>query len=1322
MLPICSKRMTQSIAGLALLLLGFAACRAADTKGPLRWAIVSNVTPENAKAVDLLIAKLSAEEEFQLVERDEVAVAVNELGLQSFSTARATADRSKFGKRLSADVLMIIDEVALPKPEDPGELNPSKPSVRPAGNTPNIIRVVTCDVRSGARLHVDAVPESGLSLEKKSERLVEVVQQARTRLAKGLHYVVGISPFLSQDLTHDFDNYQASLARLLEDNFSEIPGVAVIEREEAMAIWQELTDRPDSSPVRLVPLIVEGEYKALPNPEKQNQQFLVTVSCRYPAGKAQTFKSDSMPSDDLPKWIASLPRKAIDWNGASEKPLDAFDQQEQFNRLVKRADNFEQLGEWYHAMGLCQAALLLKPRDAKNRINLITNERSLLKSVSARSESGAEWLPSAPEPRLKQLLSIYRDELGNEEFLIRNSLIDKRQAVHLIGWLERSYSQVGLSYAAVESPEREMLEEAEHERKDFLWNVSADAFKLPNAVKDTDEVSQRGAKADLQDALVSQTVRRIDREKPTVEDLDFLYKLWTTRVPDRLGLIGVIASVRYSLFPESDQFIKSQPQRFSNYGGESRVSREQWAAFVDRLAQSDFETARVVGKIEQLVWNWFVIDRISNVDQIARLAAEADEAAQLYDQYPVKGNQGRTTFFGGGENDQRLEDIRWQIERLKYQPDPFAPRQRLDTAKQKAPPRATPSGTAPPTHSGRITLTNLLFKLPVDPVNSIWNTPWPNWVKWDKDIDVVWNPNEIWWMTKRDTFTKLEIKEATGKTIDDVQAREGLLWIASKSGEIWIIDKHGNIASHVTAADGLPPADHALRVYTIDDRRACVVGSFGKDFRAWCATVDISADVPKVNVFHEAKNVPIQSATEFSIIRPVDDTNDAFVPRVLIPHTEEDGKKVLYVLRSRKGERYDDMAALVIDLATFDVKTAKLPRIMNNTNRDRDSYFMSYDGHLLHSSSVTGFKRIGDPRYFPMPSNAEFVKFNNKLYLPTMAGWDEYDPQTETVENLCDPAVPLFRLGHMKFALSANYGIVGWDCDSNRPTDRPNVYQLQIDEPKKTDQASEKARIVKEQEQNAIGRPPGPVDKQEIPLAPDKLKDILDRIDNLLAHEPKVPDNALALYSDGYANIDQWLPLIQPQLCYRDPPETRQGLRWLIVDGRVVRVQSLNTGRLPDSYTIWYGDAHEPVFVRQSGPLPKPQGGKHALENPRLLASEKPPGAKRAAAEADRGIRSWYYYGLYDDRGLLSRVIHFDASMNVMDMTVYENADRYQGAIVYQCDAKGRVRTIRNDFPQDEKGQRVDPSDKSKIFYSFRYEQITSPARAGLAPVYPIPD
>ena len=50
---------------------------------------------------------------------------------------------------------------------------------------------------------------------------------------------------------------------------------------------------------------------------------------------------------------------------------------------------------------------------------------------------------------------------------------------------------------------------------------------------------------------------------------------------------------------------------------------------------------------------------------------------------------------------------------------------------------------------------------------------------------------------------------------------------------------------------------------------------------------------------------------------------------------------------------------------------------------------------------------------------------------------------------------------------------------------------------------------------------------------------------------PRMPAR---FYSDGIANLDFWLPQLQPQVCFADPPEDQRGCRWLFDNGRLVSV------------------------------------------------------------------------------------------------------------------------------------------------------------------------
>ena len=289
------SRWRRIVIGVAASLLAQTFSTRADEPRPNRWAIVSTLSAKNAKCVDLLTAKFTSAGNFQLVERDDADAATREADLQTLSDASAAGRRTKLGKRLAANVLLILDERSIAAIDNSRQAEQTGPVLAKATNEKQeTIRVVICDVRSGARVFIEGIPTAGRTIEQLVDRVYEIAGEAQQRLSGGLQYVISVSPFLSQDLKHDFDRYQSVFAQLLEDDFSAISGVAVVEREEAKAIWDELADQSHSSPVRAVPLMIEGQYKAVQASGKQEPTVDVTVTCRLPGSDARTFRTRAL--------------------------------------------------------------------------------------------------------------------------------------------------------------------------------------------------------------------------------------------------------------------------------------------------------------------------------------------------------------------------------------------------------------------------------------------------------------------------------------------------------------------------------------------------------------------------------------------------------------------------------------------------------------------------------------------------------------------------------------------------------------------------------------------------------------------------------------------------------------------------------------------------------------------------------------------------------------------------------------------------------------------------------------------------------------------
>ena len=87
------------------------------------------------------------------------------------------------------------------------------------------------------------------------------MKATRQRFPKGIEQIIGVGPFLSQNLLHDFDYLQSGFAALLAQGLSTYPGVAVLEIEEVRAIGRELELSGGELSDRVVPVILEGEYR-----------------------------------------------------------------------------------------------------------------------------------------------------------------------------------------------------------------------------------------------------------------------------------------------------------------------------------------------------------------------------------------------------------------------------------------------------------------------------------------------------------------------------------------------------------------------------------------------------------------------------------------------------------------------------------------------------------------------------------------------------------------------------------------------------------------------------------------------------------------------------------------------------------------------------------------------------------------------------------------------------------------------------------------------------------------------------------------------------
>ena len=252
----------------------------------------------------------------------------------------------------------------------------------------------------------------------------EIIAEVREHFAGGIRQIVGVAPFLSKDLLHDYDRLQVAFARLLEMGLMAIPQVAVIEVEEARAIGRETALAGSEALDRPTPLLVEGQY-AVSRGAGGKCDVQLELTCQRSAGQQQTIRPPAMPLAAAAHFITNdLPHQILPKGGGDAR--EEVSPEEQFEWLVARADALSQVGAWQEATALLEAALLLSPDDLYVRARLLGDYAGFL-------QSRGQWLNGKPEPVVREgvvgMIDAYLAYLGDVEYLIRNRRLNAFQAI-----------------------------------------------------------------------------------------------------------------------------------------------------------------------------------------------------------------------------------------------------------------------------------------------------------------------------------------------------------------------------------------------------------------------------------------------------------------------------------------------------------------------------------------------------------------------------------------------------------------------------------------------------------------------------------------------------------------------------------------------------------------------------------------------------------------------------------------------------------------------------------------------------------------------------
>lgn len=324
-----------------------------------RWAIITAPELRETGIADLLTVKLSAES-FELVERDELDRLTRELELSQLQGTAASADRLRLGQRVGADAMILLSRVTQEK--------------SPA------VRMVICDCVYGSRLLLEHFPQSTTNAESITEAAFQSVLQTRDRFRNGVERVIAVSPFLTKNLSHDFDYLQYAFSALLGQALSQNRGVAVLEIEEARAISSELQQSDSSIERRTVPLFIEGDFEVLKplqtgNSTADARRITITLTARDSKTQLPPVSFLATSKAEAARWL-TVTAPASFTNASSDPATNALSTPNQRRLLLERADRFSHVAAYEQSTALREAALLLTPENWEERLGLYNDYRS----------------------------------------------------------------------------------------------------------------------------------------------------------------------------------------------------------------------------------------------------------------------------------------------------------------------------------------------------------------------------------------------------------------------------------------------------------------------------------------------------------------------------------------------------------------------------------------------------------------------------------------------------------------------------------------------------------------------------------------------------------------------------------------------------------------------------------------------------------------------------------------------------------------------------------------------------------------------------------
>jgi hypothetical protein len=764
-----------------------------------RWAILADEQVAASGLTELLTAELGSVADLELVDRADIAAVLREQELSRLTHADEASRRIRVGQLLRADAMVLVTP------------NPDKDAAW--------LRVTIVDSRSGTRLWLGHAASPFGDIEHSVSDVAKALKRVRKRFADGIRCTVGVLPFVSDDLTHEFDQLQMGLCRLLQESLFGIPGVAVIEVEEARAIAQERQGRHKGVGRRMVPVVVEGQYSTARSTPGAPPTVSLQIRLTGESVEPTELLRESLPLPDVGPYLRETITAKILARLDVTSTGPTVSSEQQFEQLVARADRLAGLSAYPEAIGLREAALLIKPADASLRQATISEYLRALGNT--RRSSGNDTQDCLECIRLWRIIRVHL------EYLIRNRMLTQVQACGLIrGWVRSLY--------VVRVDKSHMLKECEVGKKQFLIDV----FKRVQAL-------ERGAGSiprwdNIYSFFLEHLLVRLDGNFHNDDDLQPLVDL-------------------VSQFDSKARFT-SQEWAYA-LSGAGNFSETAHVAFCKVLQASSNAGIAAAGRYADLCRRQI---RAAGTKQIT-----PDMLKETQEIRKELSDAGALDFYLTAKTGTTVVQVKRDIARYhKAQPSPGTVKPPGPRSRTKPPTRAV---TAVKPSKPQIELEKLLFKVRAGPGSPDQAAETRTCGVLDVlncgEFDVLWSENSLYLHTTKGELTCLLAK--SDALLEDVKWDGRYLWVGTRREGLWVFDRAGKLCTKVNREEGLPPvAENVWRVndarslllHPVEEGKVLMVGQIMQNprrsrspVRSWCAVVTYAEGRSEVNVFLEAR-------------------------------------------------------------------------------------------------------------------------------------------------------------------------------------------------------------------------------------------------------------------------------------------------------------------------------------------------------------------------------------------------------------------------------------------------------------------------------------